>query len=169
MVERISEKKEFFEKVVEVRRVSKVVKGGRRFSFSALVVVGDEKGKVGYSLGKANEVQEALRKGTEKAKHNIKNYSIYKKTIPHKVEGHFGAGRVMMKPAPLGTGIIAAGAVRSVLEAIGITDINVKSIGSSNSHNLVKACINGLKQLKSFDQIAKIRGKSLEQICLIEF
>lgn len=163
------EKKEFIEKVVEVRRVSKVVKGGRRFSFSALIVVGNEKGSVGVGLGKANEVVEAVRKGTEKAKRKMKMYNIYKNSIPHDVLGHFASGKVLMKPTPPGSGIIAAGAVRSVMEAVGIKDINVKALGSSNSHNLVKSTIDALSQLKSFEQIANRRNKPIEEIRLISF
>lgn len=165
----VNEKNELIEKVVEVRRVSKVVKGGRRFSFSALIVVGDGKGRVGVGLGKANEVVEAIRKGTDAAKKKMQVFAIYKNTIPHQVLGHYGAGKVLMKPNPPGSGIIAAGAVRTVMEAIGIRDINVKALGSTNSHNLVKATIEGLGQLKSFEEIAQRRNKNVEDVCLIEF
>ena len=163
------EKSDLIEKVVEVKRVSKVVKGGRRFSFSALVVVGDGKGRVGHGLGKANEVVEAVRKGTEKAKKTMKTYSLYKNTIPHQVNGKHGAAKVMMKPSPPGSGIISSGAVRSVFEAIGLTDISVKALGSSNSQNLVQSTINGLEKLKSFSEVAENRNKKISEICLIKF
>jgi len=160
---------ELIEKVVEVKRVSKVVKGGRRFSFNALVVVGDAQGKVGVSLGKANEVVEAVRKATEKAKKKMNFYNIYKDSIPHKIVGSFGATRVLMNPSPPGSGIISSGAVRAVMEAIGIKNINAKALGSTNAHNLVDATLNGLSQLRSFSEVAEMRGKKLEEICLIDF
>ena len=163
------EKNELIEKVIEVKRVSKVVKGGRRFSFSALVVVGDGQGGVGYGLGKANEVVEAVRKGTEAAKKSMTQFALYKNTIPHKVKGRHGASNVLMQPSAPGSGIIAAGAVRSVAEAAGIHDINVKSLGSNNAHNLVRACIAGLGQLKSFAQVAESRGKSIDEVCTMEY
>lgn len=163
------EKSDFIEKVVEVKRVSKVVKGGRRFSFSALVVVGDGKGRVGAGLGKANEVIEAVRKGTEKAQKSMTAFSIYKNSIPHQVTGRHGAARILMKPSPPGRGIISSGAVRAVVEAIGVKDINAKALGSANVNNLVYATINGFKQLRSFSEIAERRGKSIEEICLIDF
>ncbi|MCP4750248.1 MAG: 30S ribosomal protein S5 [Proteobacteria bacterium] len=163
------EKSEFIEKVVEVKRVSKVVKGGRRFSFSALVVVGDGKGRVGIGLGKANEVIEAVRKGTEKAKRVMKAYSTYKNSIPHQVVGAHGAAKVLMKPSQPGSGIISSGAVRGVVEALGIKDINAKALGSANVHNLVRATVNGLEQLKSFAEIAERRNKTIEEVCLIDF
>ena len=162
-------KGDLIEKVIHVNRVSKVVKGGRRFSFSALVVSGDGNGRVGYGLGKANEVSEAVRKASEAAKKMTKAYSIYNTTIPHVVTGRFCSGKVIMKPAPPGSGVIAAGAVRAVMEAVGIQDINVKAIGSTNSHNLVKSAINGLSQLRSFDEVASLRNKSIEDIKLIDF
>lgn len=164
-----NEKSEFIEKVIEVKRVSKVVKGGRRFSFSALVIVGDGKGRAGTGLGKANEVIEAVRKGTEKAKRAMRPYSIYKNTIPHEVLGRHGAAKVLIKPSKPGSGIISSGAVRAVAEAIGIKDINAKALGSNNVHNLVHATIDGLKQMKSFAEIAERRKKPVEDICLIEF
>ncbi len=163
------EKSDLIEKVVRVNRVSKVVKGGRRFSFSALVVVGDGKGKAGFGLGKANEVTEAVRKGTETAKKRMRTFELYKNTIPHQVIGKHGAGRVLMKPSPAGSGIISAGAVRAVAEAVGIQDINAKALGSNNVHNLVRAAMNGLGQLKSFAEIAERRNKKVEEICLMEF
>jgi small subunit ribosomal protein S5 len=163
------EKSDLIEKVIEVKRVSKVVKGGRRFSFSALVVVGDGKGRVGTGLGKANEVIEAVRKGTEKAQKAMGSYSIYKNSIPHQVIGQHGAAQVLMKPSQPGSGIISSGAVRAVVEAIGIKDINAKALGSANVNNLVHATVNGLQQLKSFGEIAERRNKTLEEVCLIDF
>lgn len=164
-----NEKSDFIEKVVQVKRVSKVVKGGRRFSFSALVVVGDGKGRVGSGLGKANEVIEAVRKGTEKAKRAMKVYSIYKNSLPHKVIGHHGAAKVLLKPSPPGSGIISSGAVRAVMDAVGVKDINAKALGSANVNNLVSATLDGLKQLRSFAEIAERRNKPIEEICLIDF
>jgi len=151
------EHREVSERVVHVSRVAKVVKGGRRFSFSALVVVGDGKGKVGVGLGKAGEVPEAIRKGTEQAKKNIKTVSLYKATIPHPTVGHFGAGKVLMKPASEGTGVIAGNTVRAVLEAAGVHDILTKSLGSKNPHNVVKATLKGLMSLKTREEIEKRR------------
>ncbi len=164
-----NEKSDLIEKVVEVKRVSKVVKGGRRFSFSALVVVGDGSGRVGTGLGKANEVIEAVRKGSEKAKRSLKTYSIYKNSIPHKVVGKYGAAKVLMKPSPPGSGIISSGAVRAVVEAIGIRDINAKALGSANVNNLVHATIHALTQIKSFAEIAERRSRPIEEVCLIDF
>jgi len=164
-----NEKSDFIEKVIEVKRVSKVVKGGRRFSFSALVVVGDGKGSVGTGLGKANEVIEAVRKGTEKAKRSMRPYTSYKSSIPHRVIGKHGASKVLLKPSIPGSGIIASGAVRAVMEALGVRDVNAKALGSSNTHNLVNATLNGIKKLKSFAEIAERRQKSVEEICQIEF
>jgi small subunit ribosomal protein S5 len=164
-----NEKSDFIEKVIEVKRVSKVVKGGRRFSFSALVVVGDGKGCVGAGMGKANEVIEAVRKGTEKAKRKLQAYSIYKNSIPHPVIGKHGASKVLMKPSQPGSGIISSGAVRAVMEAAGISDINAKALGSANVHNLVHATLDGMKQLKSFAEIAERRNKTVDEVCLIDF
>ena len=160
---------DFVDKVVKINRVAKVVKGGRRFSFSALVVVGNRDGKVGWGLGKANEVIEAVRKGTEKAQKAMNAYSLYKNSIPHHVIGKHGAAKVLMKPSQPGSGIISSGAVRAVVEAIGIKDINAKALGSANVNNLVQATVNGLKQLKSFGEVAERRNKTTEEVCLIDF
>ncbi len=150
---------DMFEKVVFVNRCAKVVKGGRRFSFSALLVVGDNKGKVGVGFGKAREVAEAIRKATENAKKNLHNYHIGPSTIPHEVTGAFGGGKVLLRPASLGTGLIAGGGVRAVLEAAGVKDILAKSMGSSNPANVVKATVDALSRLRTRSQILETRGK----------
>jgi small subunit ribosomal protein S5 len=165
MIEKDQAAPEFIEKVVSIKRVAKVVKGGRRFSFSALVVVGDGEGKVGTGKGKATEVPEAIRKGIENAKKNmIEIPLIDQRTIPHQILGHFGAGEVLLKPASAGTGVIAGGPVRAVLEAAGIKDILTKSLGSSNAINMVHATMDGLKSLKRAEQVARQRGKTIDEI-----
>jgi small subunit ribosomal protein S5 len=155
---------EYIEKVVSLNRVAKTVKGGRIMKFSALVVVGDGKGTVGYGLGKAAEVSEAIIKGIADAKKNMKKITLSGTTIPHEVIGEFGAGRVLLKPASTGTGVIAGGAVRAVMEAAGISNIRTKCLRSNNPQNVVKATMQGLESLRSPEAVAAIRGKSVEEI-----
>lgn len=155
---------EFIEKIVYINRVAKVVKGGRRFSFSAIVVVGDGSGRVGYGLGKANQVPDAIRKGVDKARKDMQRVAITAVSIPHYVDGKFKSGKVMLRPASDGTGVIAGGAVRAVLEAAGVRNILTKCQGSNNPHNLVKATLNGLRRLRTAEQIAQLRGLKLEDM-----
>ena len=155
---------ELEERVVTINRVSKTVKGGRIFKFSALVVVGDKNGLVGFGIGKSGEVPDAIRKGIEDAKKNLIKVSLRGTTIPHEITGKFGAGEVLLMPAPKGTGVIAGGAVRAVVEAAGIKDIRTKCLRSNNPNNVVGAAIEGLKSMRSAEQVAKIRGKSVDEI-----
>ncbi|MBF0301469.1 MAG: 30S ribosomal protein S5 [Desulfamplus sp.] len=164
MVSKQTEESQLIDKVVRINRVAKVVKGGRNFSFSALCVVGDGEGSVGFGLGKAGEVPEAIRKGVEKAKRSMTKVAILDGTVPFEVTGRSGAGRVLLKPASPGTGVIAGGAVRAVLEAAGVTDILTKCIGTNNTHNVVRATMAGLKSLETKDEVAKRRGLRPEEL-----
>ena len=155
---------EFKEKLVYINRVAKVVKGGKNFRFTTLMVIGDEKGRVGCGMGKAVEIPEAVRKGIEDAKKQMITVAMDGTTIPHQVTGVFGTGRVLLMPAPEGTGVIAGGPVRAVMECAGIKDIRTKSHGTSNAVNVVKATLEGLKQLQSAEEVAKLRGKTVEEL-----
>lgn len=155
---------ELKDQVVAINRVTKVVKGGKNLSFSALVVVGDQKGRVGYGMGKAKEVPQAIRKGIEKAKKTLLRIPLTGSTIPHSVVGRFGAGLVVLKPAQEGTGVIAGGPVRAVMESAGVKNIVTKSLGSTNPHNVIKATFAGLRELRSAEQVAQIRGLSVEEL-----
>ena len=164
MDQKRTEAGEFLEKVVTINRVAKVVKGGRRFSFSALVVVGDGKGKVGWGMGKAKEVPAAIKKGIEHAKKHMISVPLNASTIPHPVVGRFGAGHVIMKPAAQGTGVIAGGAVRAVMETMGVSDVLTKSLGSGNPHNVLNATFEALRAMRSAAEVARIRGIKIEEI-----
>lgn len=164
MFKQDTEENQLIDKVVHISRVAKVVKGGRRFSFSAIVVVGDGEGSIGYGLGKAGEVPEAIRKGVEKAKKTMVKVPLKEGTLPFKVIGKYGAGRVMLKPASEGTGVIAGGAVRAVLEAVGVQNILTKCMGTNNPHNVVKATVDGLMQLESIESVAARRGLKVQDL-----
>lgn len=173
MAEPVARKKrqsadEYIESVLSVRRVAKVIRGGRRFAFSALVVVGDGKGRVGVALGKSREVSGAIAKGLRRARKTMVTVPLYKTTIPYTVQGRHGASKVLIRSASKGTGVIAGGAVRSIMEAIGVHDVLAKSLGSSNSQNVVKATMDALSKLRSARQLAAMRGKSIDEICGVE-
>jgi small subunit ribosomal protein S5 len=161
---RAAEESEFEDRVIHINRCAKVVKGGRRFSFAAIVVVGDKKGSVGIGLGKANEVPEAIKKATKQARKNLLKVPLSGTSIPHEVVGHFGASKVLLKPAPEGSGVIASSSVRAILECAGIQNILTKSLRRDNPHNVVRATLDGLKNLRSMQAIAEARGKALEEL-----
>lgn len=160
----MDQEREYTEKLIKLNRVAKVVKGGRRFSFSALLVVGDKNGRVGYGYGKANDVAEAIRKGVERAKNNMMTVPLKKATIPHQIQGEFKSAKVLMKPAAPGTGIIAGGPVRAVMEVAGINDVLSKSLGSQNAVNIVKAVFEGLENLMDARKVARGRGKAVKEM-----
>lgn len=164
MVRAVATDVDLKDQVVSIKRVTKVVKGGKNLSFSALVVVGDQSGRVGFGMGKAKEVPIAIRKGLEKAKREMINVPMTGSSIPHAVVGRFGSGQVVLKPATEGTGVIAGGAVRAVMESLGVRDVVTKSVGSPNPYNVVKATFDGLAQLRSREQVAKVRGMALEDL-----
>lgn len=164
MAKRFKKDSEFQEKVVSIKRVSRTVKGGRIFKFAVVVIVGNKKGKVGMGTGKSGEIPDAVRKGIENAKKNMKRIALRGTTIPHDIVGEFGAGKVLLKPAPEGTGVIAGGPVRAVVELLGIKDIRTKSIKSNNSINVVRATLDGLEKLRSLETVAAMRGKVKAEI-----
>ena len=164
MARRFKRESEFQEKVVSIRRVSKTVKGGRIFKFAAVVIVGNKKGKVGIGIGKSGEIPDAVRKGIENAKKSLKQIALKGTTIPHDIIGEYGAGRVILKPAPEGTGVIAGGPVRAVVELLGIKDIRTKSLKSNNPINVVRATVSGLEKLRSLSKVAEMRGKTRAEI-----
>ena len=164
MASQRNEEQEFIDKVVSINRVAKEVKGGRRFSFSALVIVGDQKGRVGVGLGKAKEVPEAIRKGNERARQAMFDVPLIDGTIPHIIQGEHGAGAVLLRPASQGTGVIAGGPVRAVLEAAGVSNVLTKCVGSNNPHNMMRATFDAISQLRSIEEVARRRGKTVEEV-----